>query len=104
MEDFEKIWSKLDDRFYNEILKKYSIDLDKVTDEKEQIGDNIINIQARFDGERLFDTEEEDLKDLKLQIEWLEEDLKKIYKQEQDFEIFLKNLYFNPIEELYYEK
>lgn len=75
----EQYWDKLASRF-DEILKKYKIE-DMYEFEDEQLSEDMANIQAKFDGERLFETEIECLKDLETLINYLEEDLTIFYSK-----------------------
>lgn len=73
MENTNKKWEELSTQFEN-IKNKYNI-TDIYSFKNESLSNYMLNIQARFDGERLFDTEIEDLEDLEQLISNLDEDL-----------------------------
>lgn len=91
MSDIDKRWEKLSNWFYNDVLVKYNIDLNNVSDRNLEAGLLIIDIQARFDGERLFHLESDELEDLKFQINYLEQLLEQI--EEINKTTFFKDLY-----------
>ena len=76
----DQYWEKLSNKFYDEILKKYDIE-DIYEFEDEKLSENMADIQARFDGERLFESEIEDLEDLETLIGYLEQDLISYYSK-----------------------